>query len=391
MLSTTHFDRPVSHNGTKGGQTRWVIPAGRKIVAKSMKVLDLKVNPNQKCKFSALVGSFGCVRRCQLRVASKEVDNYYAQGILPYILSLQENEVQRGINKELFGMGNNVVYDPVSKLLTLDVPVVDSQTVQIPLYVFHDFLNTVGILEESVEIIITWESQMLKFLCPVDPANPPTNMAIDAPFLCYETVNYDVKQPKEFIFKKLIQEELVVPAITTNSTSSEVSLRSNAFTQKTVGRVMMVNQPSSIYTQVPRADAEQLFALFGGYMSIAMMNQVWNLALDGQNILTFKNVNNLATQLGIVSDAFGNGHFSTAAHVNTRKSALKELQGSVLNSYACYSAVELHQMINKDLVLTYRRDTDIMSQSPTLGDELYIQMIGEVGCVYKGQGVVNYL
>lgn len=392
MLNVTHYDRPVSHSNT---QTRWVLPAGRKIFAKSMKVLDLQLTTNTPCYFAPLVGSFGCVKRLQVRVASKEVDQWYAQPALPYLLSLQDNEHQRGINKVLFGMGNNTVYDFETKLLTLDRPEVSSQTVQIPLTAFSDFLNTVQCLEESVEIIITWETKLSKFLCPLEVGGAaPTSLTIQAPFLSYETINYDVQQPKEFLFKKQILEEMVIPDSNIQPPmagfSQEVSVRSNSLTGKLVGRILLSNQPSSISLGTPNADLSDVYDVFGGYFSPPMAQQVWNLALDGQNILTFKNVNNDATQLAITSMAFGNGHFVTGSHIHREQSALKELElsGSALNGFASYGGVELNQKIDKDIVLTFKRYVD--PSYPSLNEQLLVQMVGEVQCVYRGAGVVEY-
>jgi hypothetical protein len=312
-LNMTHYDKPVFHNGTY--QTRFIVPTGRNVSAKSIKLLQIKSNPNKASYYPALVGVLSLIKRVQFRISQKEVDSYYAQARQPLVMAQLENEQQRGINKVLFGSGNNVIYDQATELLTLDRQQVDSATTQIPLYLLSDFFNVVGVINDPLEIIITWESNAKKMFCPVDSTDPATTWNIEAPYLSYETINYEVQAPKQFVFRRFIQDEWVIPAYASGDVSAfqQTDFRSNAFLDKTIGKLILVNSPSQVYSLTPSADVQSMFNVFGWYMSVPQIQETFGLALNGQQMITFKNVNNDAVKLSMVADSFAGVNLVTNA------------------------------------------------------------------------------
>lgn len=383
-----HYDKPISHNQQ---QTRWVIPAGRKVSAPSMKLLDIKLNPNQPCYYGALVGAYGCIRRLQLRVNKQEVNYYFSPEVLPYILaSNADNELQRGVMSVLHSTGNNVVYDQGSKLLTLERPLVDSQKAEIRLPLLSGFLNAIGVLEDEVEIIIDWASsgsEYVKFLCPVDTAAPVTSINIEAPYLSYETLEgSSLSQPDKIQFVELVPDQFLIPAITeANTQVTAPIIRSNSFNKKLIGKMLFVSVPSSIAEATPSTDVEELFNLFGAYLSVPMSHESFNVNLDGVGLLTMLNVNNDATKLAITIDAFNKvqPHAVSLAHVHSKDPVLKELQNADLNGFFSYGAVELNQRVNQELSVVYQRKSEDLTTYPSLAGAMVLHAIGEVHCAWS--------
>lgn len=385
-LSQCHFDKPTSHSQV---QTRWTLPAGKKIFAPSVKLLDIALNPNKPSYFPALVGAYACVKRIQLRLNNRLVDLWTSQAVLPYLIAQSgDNEKQFGINSVLYGTGNNVKYDPTTKLLTLERPLVDANKATIKLPIYLDLLNNIGIIDDSIEIIIDWEQSISKLLCPVDPEDPATEFTIDAPFLSYETLNGDYSQPDNVPYRMWLNDQFAVPSIDVSGTMNQYEVRSNAFNKKTLGRMMLVNTPSSINSGNPNTDAETLYNLFGYYQSTPMVKENFNVALDGRNILTFRNVNNDATKLSVSHDTWGQAVFVTNGHIHANKSVLIDLSGSPLNGFASYGCVELNSFVDKELAMTYRRFSDNNTLYPTVAEQLIINAIAEVKCMLvKGEKV----
>jgi hypothetical protein len=397
-----HFDKPISHNQQ---QTRWVIPAGRKVSAPSMKLLDIKLNPNQPCNFGALIGVYGCLRRLQLRVNKKEVNYFFSREALPYILaSNADNEMQRGIMSVLHGTGNNVVYDQASKLLTLERSLVDSQKAEIRLPLLSGFLNAIGIIEDPIEIIIDWSSsasELGKYLCPVDAAVPVTSINIEAPYLSYETLEgSSLSQPQKISFLELVPDQFLIPAIGTSDTQVTAPIiRSNAFNKKVISKMLFVSVPSSVSQATPNPDAEELFSLFGAFLSMPMSNESFNVNIDGVGLLTMLNVNNDATKLAITVDTFkAQPHAVSLAHVHSKNPVLKELNDvtydngvPVLNGFFSYGAVELNQRVNQELSVVYQRRSANNTTYPSLGESMILHAIGEVHCVWSRETGKAYL
>jgi hypothetical protein len=386
-LMQSHYDRPQSHNQI---QTRWVLPGNKCIFAPSIKVLDLVINPNNASYFPALTGAYACVLRMQLYLNKKLIYKFDAQELIPYMVAESgDNEKQFGINKPLFNTGNNVQLNNEIGLLRLNRGQVDSTSATIKLSVLCDLFNNIGIIDEEMEILIDWEQNLNKLLIPVIPGSPATSVNIQAPYLSYETVAGDLKQPSVVPFRNYIRDQLVVAAVTEGATQN-VEIRSNAFNQKTLGRMMFCNSPSSIATGQPEADAELLYNVFGYYMSTPMSQETWNVALNGKNIMTFRNVQNDAVKLSITNDTWGSAYFTSGAHTHLKRSVLEELDDETeesLNGYASYGCVELNQYVGKDLQLTYSRRGEA---STTLSEQLVVNVIAEVKCVYDN-GVVKYV
>lgn len=392
------FDKPIAHTQT---QTRWVIPAGRKVSAPSMKLLDIKLNPNQSCYYGALIGAYGCIKRLQLRVNKQEVNYFFSPEVLPYILASNgDNEYQRGVISVLNSTGNNVVYDQTSKLLTLERSLVDSQKAEIRLPLLSGFLNAVGVLEDEIELIIDWQSsssELAKYLCPVNPLAPVTAINIEAPYLSYEILEgTSVSQPDKIQFVELVPDQFIIPAIGDNNTQVTAPIiRSNAFNKKIIGKMLFVNVPSEISTN---NDTKALFATFGSYLSVPMSNESFNVNLDGVGLLTMLNVNNDATKLGITIDAFNKvqPHAVSLAHVHSKTPVLKELNVNIsgtsvkqLNGFFSYGAVELNQRVNQELSVVYQRRSAVNATYPSLSESMVLHAIGEVHCAWvRGQGKV---
>jgi hypothetical protein len=198
-----HYDLPISHSQT---QTRWVIPRGSSVSSVSMKLLNLQLNPDKPCYFSALLGIYACVSRLQLRINKKEIDYYFSPEALPYILaSSADNEGQKGIFSVLHNTGNNLSYDEASKLLTFERAPVDSTTCEIRLALLSNFLKVVGVIDDEIELIIEWNSNVQKYLLPINSVDVVSSITITPPYLSYETMEgTNLKQPTKFLFNELL-------------------------------------------------------------------------------------------------------------------------------------------------------------------------------------------
>jgi hypothetical protein len=383
-LSQCHYDKPQSHSTN---QTRWVIPAGKKIYAPSMKLLDLKIKPDKDCYFPALIGAYSAIKRVQIKLDNRLVDVWYAQEMLPLLIAgLSDNDGQKCINRALFSSGNNVVYDNTTKLLKLDRPLVqaggNAPTSTLKLLVFSDLLNSIGVITSAMEIIIDWETDVSKLFCPKVISSPPTSFTIDAPYLSYETLNGDYKQPDKVPFRQWVQDRFNVPAIAGNNETQRYEIRSNAFNAKTIGRMVLVNTPQCIENASANNDIEQLYSVFGKYMSVPMKLENYNAAKDGRLIFSLRNVNNDSVKLSTTVDAWGDAVFVTNGHIHSKKSVLSELQAgsSILNGFASYGSIEINDYVSKELQLTYMRTSDVNATYPTIAENLVISAIAEVKC-----------
>lgn len=388
-LTQIFYDKPSSHSNV---QTRWTIPGGKHIYAPSIKILDLGIELDQLSYFPALVGAYGLIKKVQVRLNNRLVDIWNAQQMLPVLISLSgDNEKQIGINSVLYGSGNNVKYDPVSKLLSLERDIVHDKKYSLKLSVYSDLLNNIGVITDPIEIIVDWESSINKCTVPVNPLTPATTLNVLSPYLSYETLNDEsYQQPNEVPFRQWVLDQFSIPAITNSSTNQQYEIRSNAFNNHVVGRLVLVNTPSSLTQGTPDIDMEELYNLFGYYQSTPMAKENFNIAVDGKSILTFRNVNNNATKASLLADAFGPTVFTTNAHVHSVQSPLVELQGTRLNGYASYGCAEINGRVAKELALTYRRSSDDNTEYPSLASNLVINCIAEVKCLLK-DGLKSYL
>jgi hypothetical protein len=384
-----HYDLPISHSQT---QTRWVIPRGSSVSSVSMKLLNLKLNPNVPCYFGALIGVYACISRLQLRINKQEIDYYFAPEALPYILaSSADNEGQKCIFSVLHNTGNNIQYDQASKLLTFQREQVDTTTCEARLALLSNFLQVVGVIDEEIELIVSWNSDIQKYLLPINSNDIVSSINILAPYLSYETLEgTNLKQPNKFIFHELVPDVWSIPALSTGQSQS-VTVRSNAFNQKTINRLMLANVPTTIQNRIPNPDSKALFSLFGSYMSVPMAQEVVNVSIDGNNILTMRNVSNDAIKLSLAVDSFGvYPHAVSLGHVHSKTPVVKELSTATpvasgkpqLNGFFSYGIVDMYQRVNKELALVYQRTAPDNTNYPTLGEQLNIYAIGEVQCAF---------
>jgi hypothetical protein len=389
----SHYDKPQSHSQT---QTRWVLPAGKRIFAPSIKLMDLDIAPNVPCHFSSSVGVYGCIRRIQIRLNKREITQFNARRMLPLLLaSLGNNDYQKGVQSVLFGTGNNVAYDPVSKLLTLERPVVGEFKHEILLRHLIDIFNTIQVIDQELEIIIDWmpQNQSKDFLCPVDIDASVSSYTIAQPYLSYETLTNDkVQQPKEVLFREYIQDEWTIDAIATdNTTQPPVGLRSNAYKGKTVQRLILSNTPTSILS-TPADDLKILYNLFGTHLSLPQKQENFAIIVNGENLLTRTNVND-ATKLAFTQDSWGSCSATTHAHLNTLNSVLKEFPegtNNYMNGYFSYAVLELNKFIQQDILVNYTRMSDD-SNHPSIASQMILTGVAEVLCKLDANGSKVYL
>ena len=383
-LVTSHYDKPSSHSQT---QTVWRLPA-RRIYAPSMKILDLKINPNIPAYFNPLVGAYGSIKRIQLRLDGVEADLFNAKSMLPFLLCQSENELQKGLNAPIFGQAP-IVYDQATKLLKYDRPLVDANLQSLNLPVYLNLLKNIGVIEKPVELIVTWEPTVANYLSPVN-GTAPTSVSIDAPYLSYETIHDEkFKEPASVVYNQFVEDNWLVPAISTDNTTVQTEVRSNAFNGKLMGRLMLSTIPQSIISNAPAVDVSGIYNVFGPLMSFPQKNARWNIASDGVQRLTMRGVQNESTNLSIAVDAFGHSNFVTGSHYHSKQSPLLDLSGAPLNGFSAYSALELNEKINKELQLSYSRMSDTNATYPSLGSSLVIVAVGEVKCLWNG--TKNYL
>ena len=393
MLSQCQYDKPTSHVSTTFvKQTIFKIGSGRKVFAPSLKILDLHLRPDNDAVFPALVGAYGSVRRIQLKLDGRLVDIWDAQNILPLLIANSgDNEKQRGLNKILYGTGNNVIYNLAGNNLKLDKVGIkkDSSTpVQLKLPVFLDLLNNIGIIESGIEIIIDWQTSARAVFNPVNTTNALTDYSIDAPYLSYETMNGDFKQANNVPYRMWVQEQLNVPAIATDNTLQRYEMRSNAFNNKSIGRIVLVNQPANFGNV---GDLTNVYKTFNTFCSIPMKQEVYNVAKDGKLIFSLRNVNNDGAKLASTVDAWGPGVFVSGGHMHLKKPVLDELQADSdirLNGFCSYGSVEINDHVKKELQISYMRQSDDNTAYPSLGSQLTINAIAEVHCMLvNGQKV----
>lgn len=379
-LSQSHYDKPQSHSTT---QTRWVVPGSKQIYAPSLKLLDLVITPNHPAYYASLVGAYGCIKRVQIKMNSKEVDVWYAQSVLPYLLAQTgDNEKQICVNSVLFGSGNNVIYEPDSQQLQLFRPPVGPST-SLKLSVFSNLFDSIGVINSDMEIIIDWETNFTKYICPVN-VGQVTSVSIAAPYLSYETLNGNFPQPAKVAYTQWVEDVFAVPAIAETNKDQQIEIRSNAFNNKTIGRLMLTNTPASIANTSPANrtvsnDLAVLYNLFGYYQSTPMRLESFNIAKEGKNILTFRNVSNDAIKLSVAHDSWGPSNFVSGGHYHSVAPILRELNNQLLNGFCSYGCVEINDLIRKELQITYRR-TSAENDTPALADTLLISCVAEVKC-----------
>ena len=388
QTTTLNFIKPISHNNQ---QTRWVLEEGSKAVAPTIKIIDFLLSPNKDSWWPVLTGCYSSVKSVEIKLRGKRIDFWEAREWLPYQLSaMTQPEEKVGVDSVLYGIGNNVYIDPTSQLLTFNREKVDSKSVQMKLNVFSDLLNQIAVITDKLEIFVNWMQKVEDVVCPIDPTDPADAMDIkaNAPYLSYETLIGDqFKQVPNPQWKQLVRDVWTIPAIDGDNVQQQYELRSNAFSGKHVYRCLMANLPSGYKTA---ADCSLLYQTFGGFMSVPMKQESWNIAMNGRNILSFRNSSNSAIALSIVHDSLAEAYFTSNAHIHSRYSPLLDLKSdgfnlvdgvatpsTKLNGYAAYGGLEIDAK-PKELAFSYRRMSDLNASFPSLGSALGIVVVGEV-------------
>jgi hypothetical protein len=392
MLSQIHYDQPISHSQKR---TRFLIQANQKVIAESIKLLELKINPTMSvagatCTFPVLVGAYGCISKLQVALDGRVVDVWTAQELLPYLIAMSgDNEKNFGLNSVLYGTGNNLELDQASGLLVFNRPVVDSQTVSLKLNVYSDLLKNINVINSKLEIIIDWEQSTKKWLIP--SAGVVNSVNIDPPYISYETLNENVEQPKEVSFRQWERDQWIIPQIPTTDetnvlegTVQKVEIRSNGFNNKVIGRMLLSTCPSNVATLTPGDENKDLFGLFAYYMSNSMYNEYYNISKNGRSLLTFRNINNDAVKHALSVDTWGEGCFATNGHLNSNTSVLKALPAGKLNSFCSYGCIEINDRVLQDIQFNYSRESPAqLAKTHALVGVLNISAIAEVECILK--------
>jgi hypothetical protein len=380
-----HYDRPVSHSQT---ETRFLIPKFTKKLSKTMKLLDIVVQPDVPCYWSALAGAYNVVGRMQIRVAGVEASFYYSPEVMSFLLpSAGSNDVQKCLYSQVHATSNNVVYNANQKRLELQQQAVDFNPAEIRLAVLSNFLASIGCIEDDVEIIINWNADFKKYLIPIDENDTLTSINIQMPYLSYETYEHsNMKQPEKFLYTEIVGEQILIPEIVGNNTSQLVSRLTTAFNEKTIKRILFQNIPQSLETYSPLKDTKALYKIFGSYLSVPQINEIINFIENGESVLTNRGVQNDAIKLATTVDSFGvNACIVSGAHTHLKQSQLFELDKVILNESAkqlngffSWGCVNLNKKIQNNFQITYQRTSaPDATLYPTLSDNLIIGCYGE--------------
>lgn len=383
---TIHYDRPVSHQGVPGGETRFVLPKFLKKLTKTIKLLDLKITPRTTqgvevpCYWAALGGAYNLVGRSQVRLDGVESSYFYTPQVMSFMVpSAGNNDQQKCVFSQLHGTGNNILYNANSKKLYLERYPVSQYPSEIRLSLLNNFLANIGCAEDQLEIIINWNQDIAKYLIPINPNDTidPAKTTIDLPYISYETYDHSsIQQPSKFLYTEIIGEEIAIDPITTDNTQQLVSRLTNSFNQKTIKRILFQTTPQNLFSN---SDATNLRSVFGGYLSVAQKNEVVNFIEDGQSVLTNRGVNNDSIKLSTTVDSFGvNSCIASGAHTNVQNPVLTELQGGTnqLNSYFSWGCVDLNRKIESNFQVSYQRSS-YTTDYPSLKDGLVLGCYGE--------------
>ena len=370
-LTTIHYDRPISHSKT---QTVWRIAANNKVFSPSMKILDLVMRPGEASYWPALVGAYACVKSVQIRLDSRDADLWNSKYALPYMVAQRggDAEHQQGISKQVHSTGNNLVYNSNTELFEFDRLKVDDISASLNLTVFSDLLQQIQIIDSSVELIVNWETNLKSMFLPVNPLAPALGFDIQPPYLSYETVNFDVPQPKVVNFKQWVSDSFNI-APTANATRSEIL--STAFANKLVSKIMLVNVPVSVDAGTPVASIKPIYDIMGSYMSVPMCRESFNIAIGGKNVYVFRGTANDAIKMSMMVDCWGGAALLSNSHFQASSSIVGGL-GTTLNGFSSFGAAELNQRILKQLQISYQREAS--GAANALDEGLHIYCVGQI-------------
>jgi hypothetical protein len=384
QLTQIHYDKPVSHTSQ---QTVWRIPANSKVFSNSMKVLDINVETDNPACYPILLGVHALVKSVEVKLNSKSVDLWNSKLLLPYMLAQRaDNERQFGVMRELYKTGNNVSYNNQTNLFTFVKDLVNDGSSTINLTLFSDLLAKIGIIDDTVELILNWETNKAKMFVPTGVA--VGTYTIDAPYLSYETVDMDLKQPEVVYFRQYLTDQFSIPVVTAaadQTATRRTEVLSNAFNGKFVSKIMLVNQPVDVVngSQDPASvtpNLSDLYAQFGQFMSTPMIKESFNVSVNGRSVFTANSNSNDASKLSMCCDSWGNACLLSLGHFNTKTGIVDNINNvGKLNGFASFGGCELNQRINKQLQISYQRTSDNTGVPTTAYNQaLVLSCIGEV-------------
>lgn len=401
QTTTLHFNGPQSNSVI---ESRWVLPAGQNILGASIKINDLIVTPNVPCHFPVQSGVYACVSRVQFLKNKKLATTYTARSRTPVLLSslYGSNDLQKVLSV-LSGTGNVVRYDPLTKLQFYERPVVGVDSAQIELRLLLDILNHLTVINDEIEIRVTWitQSRAKEAFVPVSPDDTVSSFTINTPYLTFETLNKDMKQPDKVVFNEYIEDSIVIPAGAPDQLQN-VKVNSNGFIGKTVNHLLVSTLPSSVINLAPSDKFTPLFRLHTTQMSIACPEERFTFNVNGADVLGNSNSNDaikfsffhdVMKMKGLSPIAISNAHISKTAY-----SLVNEIPNSVSNDevapsdditgYYSYMAIQLNKRVNQFININYQRQG--LSTIEDFDQQLSLRLVAEVPCSLVGD-VKSYL
>jgi hypothetical protein len=382
-----------------------VLPAGQNILGASLKVNDLRLTPNVPSFFPVQSGAYACVSRVQLLKNKKLVTTYTARSRTPVLLSALygSNDLQKVLSV-LSGTGNVVRYDPKTKLQFYERPVVGVDSAQIELRLLLDVLNHLTVINDELEIRVTWitQSRAKEAFVPVSAADTVSSFTINSPYLTFETLNKDMKQPEKVIFNEYIEDSVVIPVGAADQLQN-VKVSTNAFIGKTVNNLVLSTLPSSVVSLDPSAGFDPLFRLHTTQMSIACPQERFTLNVNGSDVLGNSSSND-AIKLSFFHDvmkmkglspiAISNAHISKTAYslVNEIPNEVNEdgiAPSDYVTGYYSYMGVQLNKRVNQFININYQRQGSA-GTFPEFDEQLSLRLVAEVPCALVGD-VKSYL
>lgn len=381
-------------------RTVYKVQKGVSVVASTIKLTNLKINPNvTKCYFPAMGGAYLSLKQVELLIGDKPVDLFLSKQCINFKNSLGTPDYQYNILANLAGTSNNVYQDVELGKLTFSYYTVDDIAQCIEFKHMLDYLNNRMVIDEGLTIILTWDSSNLDWLVTGgDPtAQNPTSVNIDPGYLSYEVLT-DHNLPKQDIvnFKQTIEEVVLLPAISLGpigNLDNQTQLweqRMNSLREKFVSRVLFVNEPLGVLSDIANNKLT-----FGRYASYGMNNEYINIVIDGNQRLTFKGFSNNAHKLAMTADTFGEGSSTMTSFFLPKDPAAVDITGESVNSlqnYYSYLGVELNSFVEKECVIQYNRTSTVVADYPSSNAPMKLYMISEVLKQHNTQtGVCSYV
>jgi len=403
QTTTLHFNGPQSNSVI---ESRWVLPGGQNILGASLKVNDLILTPNVPCHFPVQSGVYACANRVQFLKNKKLVSTYTARSRTPVLLSALygSNDAQKVLSV-LSGTGNVVRYDPLTKLQFYERPVVGVDSAQIELRILLDVLNHLTVINDELEIRVTWitQSRAKEAFVPISSADTVSSFTINSPYLTFETLNKDMKQPDKVVFNEYIEDSIVIPAGTANQLQN-ISVNTNAFIGKTVNHLVVSTLPATVVNLGPSAGFTPLFRLHTTQMSIACPGERFTVNVNGADVLgnsnsndaiKFSFFNDVMKMKGLSPIAITNAHISKTAYSvvneipNNESSTGAITTSDDVTGYYSYMGVQLNKRVNQFININYQRQgTD--ETFPDFNQQLSLRVVAEVPCALVGD-VKSYL